>query len=639
MPEIASLIDRLTRFGSTANSPAPSPGELLVDLHESVRADLESTSPAAVPLFRTVLTALATLPDNVEPERQVELILAISSYFYVVGQPFEVIESVDRAEALASTIGKPALLATVINRGGVLCSITGNISKAIEKHRIAGEMARACGDAVNDVTSWINIGAALMDVAENELAAACMLRAADLSEKNHMPWRRINALSNLSLIYWSTGEFAKGLRAAESALADKTEPPDAWRTHQRVALLRNAARLQLALGNIDGARPYTEAARRYASKMQSPKGEVAALLAEGLLMAYSGQADDGIERLVKALELARSIQLPLTDVLLVLIKAFEYLNQPERALIYLRELMDHNQQHQQENILRQLRLDLRHTRLDAIPESGRAATEFKKQELILKGKRAEIELAESRRVIKKSEQELFKSRIELLERLAVTAELRDDSTGLHSYRVGKLAALLAQEFGCGDDIVFMMDLAGRLHDIGKVGIPDAILMKPGKLTAGEREIMCAHAAAGGDLLTMSSIPHLQMAEDIARHHHEWWDGSGYPGGLAGTGIPVFARLTALADVYDALTHQRPYKQAWPIDDALAEILSLKGRQFDPNMTDLFLNLMARLRRTHADLDGYLGLAAAESLFLQARKKIWDTLRKDTPGTAVAAVAA
>jgi putative two-component system response regulator len=124
---------------------------------------------------------------------------------------------------------------------------------------------------------------------------------------------------------------------------------------------------------------------------------------------------------------------------------------------------------------------------------------------------------------------------------------------------------------------------------------------------------------------------MQMAEEIARNHHEWWDGAGYPGNLSGTAIPLAARISALADVFDALTHKRPYKEAWPIDAALDEISSLKGKQFDAELTDLFVVLIGRLRHEHVDLDAYLGQAAQSSPFLQARSRIWDALRKSKDG--------
>jgi putative two-component system response regulator len=312
------------------------------------------------------------------------------------------------------------------------------------------------------------------------------------------------------------------------------------------------------------------------------------------------------------LEKARLMRSMLREVLAALVKAYEIIGQPERALVYLREMMEALRQTQQANALKHVALHLEQLGQDLEGEP-QVTTRLQRQEAALKGKIAQ--------------QELFKSQIEMLERLAVTAELRDDSTGEHSYRVGKLAALLAQEFGCDEDTCFMVELAARLHDIGKIGVPDAILLKPDKLNDAERQIMRTHTTVGAELLSKSNIPHMQMAEEIARHHHEWWDGSGYPGNVSGSAIPLAARITALADVFDALTHERPYKKAWPIDAALDEIARLKGRQFDPQLNDLFIVLIGRLRHDYIDIDSFLGQAAHGSPFLQARTRIWNVLHK------------
>jgi putative two-component system response regulator len=131
---------------------------------------------------------------------------------------------------------------------------------------------------------------------------------------------------------------------------------------------------------------------------------------------------------------------------------------------------------------------------------------------------------------------------------------------------------------------------------------------------------------GSEILAQSNVPHMKMAEEIARFHHEHWSGAGYPFGIGQTAIPLAARITALADVFDALTHRRPYKEAWSIDDALDEIAGKKSIQFDPELTDLFLVLVRRLQREVGDLDEYLGQAARESRFIQARRKIADALK-------------
>jgi putative two-component system response regulator len=176
--------------------------------------------------------------------------------------------------------------------------------------------------------------------------------------------------------------------------------------------------------------------------------------------------------------------------------------------------------------------------------------------------------------------------LEVVERLALACEFRDDDTNEHAQRIGRTTALLAQEFGLADDDVEIVRRAAPLHDIGKIGIPDSILLKPGRLRADEQEVMKTHTLIGSQILAGSSSRLLSAAEEIARTHHERWDGSGYPGGLAGAEIPIMGRLTAVADTFDALNFARPYKDAWPLDAVLSEMRLAAGRQLDPELVEI-----------------------------------------------------
>lgn len=180
--------------------------------------------------------------------------------------------------------------------------------------------------------------------------------------------------------------------------------------------------------------------------------------------------------------------------------------------------------------------------------------------------------------------ELHRSQIELLERLARTAEYRDDDTGEHAKRVGRLSARLAGELGLGADRVELIWRAAALHDLGKVAISDTILLKPGKLSDAEMEAMRTHVTVGADILSGGTSRYLQVAERIALTHHEWWDGNGYLG-LRGEEIPLEGRIVAVADVFDALTHERPYKHAWTVEEAVEHISRLGGRHFDPAVVE------------------------------------------------------
>jgi putative nucleotidyltransferase with HDIG domain len=186
--------------------------------------------------------------------------------------------------------------------------------------------------------------------------------------------------------------------------------------------------------------------------------------------------------------------------------------------------------------------------------------------------------------------ELEDSRQETLRTLALAAEYRDDSTYQHTERVGRTAYLLARTLDLPEDAAALIRLAAPLHDIGKLGTPDQILLKPGTLTAAEFARVKEHTVDGAFILANSSSDVLRLAEQIALGHHEWWNGNGYPHGRKGDQIPLAARIVALADVFDALTHDRPYKRAWSVDEATIEINRLRGSQFDPAVVDAFNQL-------------------------------------------------
>jgi putative two-component system response regulator len=183
-------------------------------------------------------------------------------------------------------------------------------------------------------------------------------------------------------------------------------------------------------------------------------------------------------------------------------------------------------------------------------------------------------------------------RVDTLERLARAAEYRDDNSPEHMQRVGALAARMARTLGQDDRLVWLIRQGAPLHDLGKIAIPDSILLKPGKLEPEEFEVVKTHALLGARVLADSGSEVLGVAEQIARSHHERWDGHGYPDGLAGQAIPLVARIVGVADVFDVLVHERPYKEAWTVEDAAREIRAGAGTQFDPDVVAAFETLGA-----------------------------------------------
>jgi putative two-component system response regulator len=184
--------------------------------------------------------------------------------------------------------------------------------------------------------------------------------------------------------------------------------------------------------------------------------------------------------------------------------------------------------------------------------------------------------------------ELERAQLEVLERLAAAGEFRDDDTGRHTQRVGEMAVRLGSALGLEEDTLDMLRWTAPLHDVGKIGIPDRILLKHGALTAEEWAVMRSHTTIGAAILAGGGSPMIRMAERIARSHHERWDGDGYPDGLAGDAIPLEARVVAIADMFDAVTHRRPYREALPMDRVVAMLHEQRGQHFDPDVLDAFL---------------------------------------------------
>ncbi|UTY57753.1 HD domain-containing phosphohydrolase [Massilia sp. erpn] len=190
--------------------------------------------------------------------------------------------------------------------------------------------------------------------------------------------------------------------------------------------------------------------------------------------------------------------------------------------------------------------------------------------------------------------ELRETRLQIVQRLGLAAEYKDNETGLHVIRMSHYARLLGVAAGLNEAEADDLLHAAPMHDVGKIGIPDRILQKPGKLDADEWKIMQSHAAIGAEIIGEHTHGMLRLARNIALSHHEKWDGSGYPKGLKGEEIPLEGRIVAIADVFDALTSARPYKRAWPLEEALTYLREQRGQHFDPALVDLFLAQIAQV---------------------------------------------
>ena len=235
-------------------------------------------------------------------------------------------------------------------------------------------------------------------------------------------------------------------------------------------------------------------------------------------------------------------------------------------------------------------------RMASLLKMKRAQDALKRQhaelEVLVQQRTAELQDALNFLVV--SEMEAQQAHRDTIDRLVVAAEYRDENTALHVQRVSQYCVLLAQLLQMGEEEVEIVRQASAMHDVGKIGVPDSVLLKPGRLTPEERQVMEQHTLIGARILGNSSSHLLQAGEAIALTHHEKWDGSGYPHGLAGEEIPLYARICAVADVFDALTTSRSYKPAFPNERALEIMREGRGKHFDPTLLDLFLNSMSHV---------------------------------------------
>ncbi|TXL01135.1 two-component system response regulator, partial [Methylococcaceae bacterium CS5] len=218
--------------------------------------------------------------------------------------------------------------------------------------------------------------------------------------------------------------------------------------------------------------------------------------------------------------------------------------------------------------------------------------------LVLRRVHTQLSLYDEKRLldemVKDRTRELEQTRLQIIQRLGRAAEYKDNETGMHVIRMSYYSQILALASGMSEDEAELLLNAAPMHDIGKIGIPDKVLLKPGKLDADEWKIMRRHPQMGAEILGSHDSVLLNLARDIALTHHERWDGTGHPNGLKGAEISIHARIVAIADTFDALTTVRPYKQAWLTGEAIEQLKKESGTHFEPALVDIFLSIIPQI---------------------------------------------
>jgi putative two-component system response regulator len=564
-------------------------------------------------LFELAADALKALPDEPVSEDRVMCMLFVTRYRYYCGNSYAALDPATQAVSMAERLGDPLLRSKALKMFGLVQTETGNYPGAVSALTGALAAARAAADPVQEVDILSNLGVAHQYSGHFSAAVPCYERAVEVARNADIPpLAPATALCNIALACLNLRDFPRGLGAAESAIDALQNPSDVFERTTRAMAECYYTRLLLEVRNLPLARERTKLARLYATGTNE-LAELSADMTQGLVETHDPASRDiGLSRLQQALNRSRrGATSALRDALSTIVRGYESAGQPNAALVYLHEIVQLNRDSRVRNVLQHHHLHLAKISRD-LDHQARAAIDEQREELRFK----------------RLSMDALRECMQVLEKNTVAAELHDDETGEHCYRVGALAKELAMKKGMDHEMCTLIDLSARLHDIGKLRVPDSILLKPGRFTPEERAIMEKHCEHGWELIGEGGLAQLFVAQEIALNHHERWDGNGYPNRRQGNMIPLAARVTALADVFDALTHRRCYKEAWTVDDALKEIASLRGKHFDPELTDMFLELVPRLRTVHGNLDDYLGVEARKNDFITDRVRVAQELKSD-----------
>lgn len=485
------------------------------------------------------------------------------------------LDCLERALEISDNLGLREQQASILSNLGTLRRQMGDYPGALASLKAAYELIRTdAPESRNEAVNLLNLGHVYDEMSETAAALDYFSKAREVGRLASNAMIEVASLNSLANVHSRSGDLARARELYDEALAESRRM--GFRQYE-IDNLDGLGQVYAGLGEHHKASEAHRAALLIAREIDDPEGEIDALLNLGRDYLAMGSSEEALVPLHEACRLAEGLgrkrsQFEAHD---QLARAYERQGRFEEALghhqaFYQAEKVVFNEESEDRVRRLTVQFDVERARHEA--ETYRVRTEVEQQAR---------EQAEA--MVRERTRELEEAQQEIVARLAIAGEYRDDGTGEHTRRVGRNAAAIARALDWPEDEAELLYSAARLHDVGKIGIRDSVLLKPGKLSDEEFELMRGHAMIGGRILSGGHSRLLRMAEEIAFAHHERWDGKGYPNGLSGEEIPMSARIVAVSDVLDALTHERPYKDAWPVSNALAEIQSHSGTQFDPRV--------------------------------------------------------
>lgn len=474
--------------------------------------------------------------------------------------------------------------AKCLNNLGLIYEALGDYPQALDHFLRCLEFLRANELSLDSLLSMclVNIGKVYRELGDLENAVQSLTGGIEAAERASTTVSIAAGNNELGLVYREKGEHKAALDAFHRALSiARTNNM----RHEEAEILDTLGQTYTRAGEPRLARTTFYEAYALATSLDDKPCQANVLIGLGSLGYQEGSYVEAIEYLRQAVKLTETTHMKrqaleahecLANCLHATGRSDEAVSHYQAVTKLQRELFRDDSERKLRKLTDQLELEKARYQADIYRQLNDVALQAKEQ--------AEAEVRERTLALEQAQ-------LEILTRLGIAAEYRDDKTGMHTYRVGHIAGKLAEALNLPRQQTEVIRLAARLHDVGKIGVPDAVLLKPGKFTAEEFEIMKHHTTIGARVLQGGHSELMRVAEEIALSHHERWDGGGYPQGLAGADIPLTGRIVAVADVWDALTTERTYKGAWTHDDARAEIEAQSGKQFDPEVVTAFLELL------------------------------------------------
>jgi response regulator RpfG family c-di-GMP phosphodiesterase len=526
--------------------------------------------------------------SNADQQGEAEALYRLAAVTYHLGQMDEAFALALEARDSARRCGVPIVESSALHLVSIVYQSAGNFSQALENALQALEVYRSTNDVGLEGNLLNAIASIHHSLRDTDRALVTYEAALEANRQGERPAFDAITLANMAKVRAERHENFLAVSLGEAAL-------EIARVHlptQVVEILADLADSYTALSMIPKAKECIQSALNALADLGELGPEVARRLGFAVAISRSrvlvadGETSAAISLLIEVVDeaderLYAEVALIAHQLLADVLKSLERF---EEALAH-RETWSriHDEIFNRDTDLRIKTLQISHDTLAA-----------RDQAELLRVRTTELE-----ELVRSRTQDLEEQHYEAFERLARISEYRDVDTGEHSSRVGELAADLARQLGEDPAWANALRLAGRLHDVGKVAVPDSVLLKPGALTAEEFEIMKTHTTVGATVFAGSNSALIKLAAEVANSHHEHWDGSGYPRGLAGDDIPLSGRIIAVADVYDALVHAHLYKPAWASADAVRHIVSEKGAHFEPRIVDALVSVIHRIAADHA----------------------------------------